>query len=150
MSTGKRVAALALLVVVAVVAFIVVSSGDDDAGDDGVSRVATNTTESRTTTTQGGTNATPGTTPPAVTTIRVRNGQPVGGVQKISVNKGDGVRLVVVSDVADEVHVHGYDLTKEVEAGGTARFSFRADIDGAFEIELEDRQEQIASLEVEP
>jgi hypothetical protein len=40
----------------------------------------------------------------------VVNGQPQGGIQKITVNKGQRVRFRVVSDVADEIHVHGYDF----------------------------------------
>ena len=54
------------------------------------------------------------------------------------------------SDVSDEVHVHGYDLMKDVEAGQTVTFSFPADITGIFEIELEGAGKQIAELRVDP
>jgi hypothetical protein len=87
---------------------------------------------------------------PPVREIVVRGGRPVGGVQRLSLEKGERVRFVVRSDVADEVHVHGYDLRKDVAAGGSARFSFPASIEGVFEIELEQRHEQLASLSVEP
>jgi hypothetical protein len=87
---------------------------------------------------------------PAVQTIRVVNGQPQGGVKTISFKKGEQVRLKVQSDVADEIHVHGYDLKKDVEAGGSAQFSFKATIEGRFEIELETAGTQIANLEVSP
>ena len=50
----------------------------------------------------------------------------------------------------DEIHVHGYDFMKDVEAGGKVSFSFPAKIDGEFEVELEDRGEQIAKLVVNP
>ena len=43
-------------------------------------------------------------------TITVKNAVPVGGIQRASVTKGDEVTLVVHSDVADEIHVHGYNL----------------------------------------
>jgi hypothetical protein len=56
----------------------------------------------------------------------------------------------VRSDVADEVHVHGYDVAKDVRAGGSVTFSIPAKIDGRFEVELEHRHEQIAQLEVRP
>jgi len=46
--------------------------------------------------------------------------------------------------------VHGYDLKKDVPAGGTVRFSFPARIEGVFEAELEGRKEQIAQLTVNP
>jgi hypothetical protein len=74
----------------------------------------------------------------------------VGGVQKITVKKGGRVRFKVVSDTADEIHVHGYDFHKDVTAGGSVSFDFPAKIDGVFVIELEKRSEQIASLQVNP
>jgi FtsP/CotA-like multicopper oxidase with cupredoxin domain len=87
---------------------------------------------------------------PAVRTIRVVNGQPQGGARTLSYKKGDEVRLKVRSDVADEIHVHGYDLRKDVPAGGTVEFRFKATIEGRFEIELENAHTLIATLEVTP
>jgi hypothetical protein len=87
---------------------------------------------------------------PAMRTIRVVNGQPQGGVTRLKYTKGDRIRFKVQSDVADEIHVHGYDLKKDVTAGGSASFSFTASIEGRFEIELEEAGTQIAELEVEP
>jgi cytoskeletal protein RodZ len=87
---------------------------------------------------------------PAVQTVRVVNGQPQGGVERLEYEKGDRVRLKVESDVADEIHVHGYDLMKDVSAGGSVSFSFTANIEGRFEIELEDAGTLIAELEVKP
>jgi hypothetical protein len=87
---------------------------------------------------------------PVVRTVRVVNGQPQGGVRRLEYEKGDRVRFKVQSDVADEIHVHGYDLMKDVTAGGTVTFSFPASIEGRFEIELEEAGTQIAELEVDP
>ena len=80
--------------------------------------------------------------------IHVVNGKPQGGIQKITVNKGQPVRFTVQSDVSDEIHVHGYNFHKDVEKGGSVSFDFPATIDGIFDIELESRGEQIASLQV--
>ena len=77
-------------------------------------------------------------------------GQPVGGVQELDYNKGDRIRFIVTSDVSDEVHVHGYDIAKNVKAGSSVRFSFPASIEGVFEVELEERKEPIAQLRVSP
>ena len=85
-----------------------------------------------------------------VPTIVVRNGEPVGGIKELEYNAGDEIRFKVDSDVADEVHVHGYDLMKDVPAGGTVSFDFPAEIEGIFEAELEGRKEQIAELRVNP
>ncbi len=67
-----------------------------------------------------------------------------------TVAQGDRVVLVVASDVADEVHLHGYDLSRNVAAGGKARIEFKTTIPGRFEVELEQRGVQIADLTVEP
>lgn len=84
------------------------------------------------------------------TTIVVKDGEPVGGVQELEYTAGEEVRFQVRSDVADEVHVHGYDLMQDVAAGGTVSFTFPAEIEGIFEIELEEAGEQIAELRVNP
>jgi len=85
-----------------------------------------------------------------VTTVVVKNGEPVGGARELEYNEGEQVRFTVRSDVADEVHIHGYDLMKDVPAGGSVSFSFQADIEGIFEVELEEHREQIAELRVNP
>lgn len=82
--------------------------------------------------------------------IVVKNGKPVGGIRALTYNKGDRVRFRVDSDVSDEVHVHGYDIMKDVKAGGSVSFDFPATIEGVFEAELEGRKEQIVELRVNP
>ena len=91
----------------------------------------------------GGGNSAPASTGNKV--IEVKNAKPVGGVQKMEVKKGGRVTFTVKSDTADEIHVHGYNFMKDVEAGGSVSFDFPAKIDGIFVIELESRGEQIAS-----
>ena len=49
-----------------------------------------------------------------VTTITIENGKPVGGIAQLTYNKGEQVRFKVDSDVSDEVHMHGYDIMKDV------------------------------------
>jgi hypothetical protein len=85
-----------------------------------------------------------------VPTVVIRDGEPVGGVAALEYSAGDEIRFEVVSDVADEVHVHGYDLMEDVAAGGTASFDFPAEIEGIFEVELEGRGVEIAELRVNP
>ena len=80
--------------------------------------------------------------------IRIVGGKPVGGIKHATVKKSQPVDLVVHSDVADEVHLHGYDLHADVEAGGTAHIRFQAKISGVFEAELESRKLQILELTV--
>jgi len=85
-----------------------------------------------------------------VTTITIKNGKPVGGIADLTYNKGEEVRFRVDSDVSSEVHMHGYDIMKDVKAGGSVTFVFPATIEGVFEAELEDRKEQILELTVNP
>jgi heme/copper-type cytochrome/quinol oxidase subunit 2 len=85
-----------------------------------------------------------------VTTIVIKHGKPVGGIADLTYNKGEQVRFKVDSDVSDEVHMHGYDIMKDVKAGGSVSFDFPATIEGVFEAELEGRKEQILELTVNP
>jgi copper(I)-binding protein len=148
MSTGARLGILAGIIVVAILALVIAGGGgDDEKTTTATTTTSTSTAESTTATTTEEEAKPAG---PPTYRVRVQNAQPLGGVEKIEVNKGDQVRLVVSSDTADEIHVHGYDVMKDVEAGGVARLNFKATIDGNFEIELEDHGEQIAELTVEP
>jgi hypothetical protein len=85
-----------------------------------------------------------------VTTIVIKHGKPVGGIAQLTYNEGETVRFKVDSDVSDEVHMHGYDIMKDVKAGGSVSFAFPATIEGVFEAELESRKEQILELTVNP
>ena len=139
----RNLGVLLAVVIVAVVGFVIASGSDDDKESTGGT-----TTTTRTTTTPQATPAKPA--KPAPPKIVVKDGKPVGGVKDIEVNKGERVEFAVQSDVADEIHVHGYDLMQDVDAGGAVNFGFKANIDGKFEIELENRGEQIAELVVNP
>lgn len=115
----------------------------------GTTAASTETTTAETTTTDSGTTeTTPGTQKPTEVSIVVVNGAPKDGIVRQTVQKGDRVVLVVTSDVADEIHLHGYDLSRDVAAGGTARLPFTANLPGRFEVELESRGVQIADLTV--
>ena len=136
-----------------IVLFVVLRPGGDDDGDS-APRAAT-TTSSSTATTAPATTTEPATTAPkpqAATVLRitVRAGRPVGGIQRASTRKGKAVRVIVRSDVADEVHLHGYDVMRDVGPGRPAQIAIRATLTGKFEIELEDRGLEIGELEVRP
>jgi len=134
---------VALGALAAVVVLFVVLAGGDDNGD----KAGTTQTQASTPTTgaSGQKESTP-----AGEQIVIVGGKPQGGVKKLSYKNGDRIQFTVSSDVADEIHVHGYDLMKDVPAGGTVRFSFPARIEGVFEVELEGRKQQIAELRVNP
>jgi len=145
-STGRVLVAV-VAIAVASVFFVVLKNGDDgDSADHG--KVIDNGKVAKT---DGSANSgAGGGTAAKVPTIVVENGEPVGGIRELDYEKGDRIRFKVSADVADEVHVHGYDLAKDVEAGGTVSFDFPGTIEGIFEAELEARKEQIAELRVNP
>jgi hypothetical protein len=144
---AKALIALAALGAV-VVLFVVLAGGDDDGGDAGTTTQAQPATGTTSPATRTETEPTPAEEP--VPRIVVAGGEPRGGVERLSFDSGERVRFVVRSDVADEVHVHGYDISRDVPAGGSVRFGFPASIEGVFEVELEGRGVQIAELRVSP
>jgi hypothetical protein len=80
--------------------------------------------------------------------VTVAEGRVSGDTGRIPVVAGEQVTLVITSDVADEVHVHGYDLTADLAAGTPAELSFTATIPGVFEVELHDAGTVLRSLQV--
>jgi hypothetical protein len=80
-----------------------------------------------------------------------KEGHPVGGIADLTYHKGDRIHFKVKVPFEEEVHLHGYDIPKEVpKGGGTVTYDVPATIEGVFEAELEDRKEQIIELTVEP
>ena len=71
-------------------------------------------------------------------------------MEKLRYDKGQTVRFQVKAPADEEVHIHGYDIKKDVKKGETTPISFKATIDGIFEIEFEDSAKQIAELRVDP
>lgn len=151
---NTRIASIgAGLAVLAVVALIVLSSGEDDGGEAGgtgnaPSTNATGAAGDSRQRTDGGKQPQAEAGPPTI--VIGADGKPVGGVAELTFTRDEQVRFKVESAVADHVHVHGYNLFKDLEPGGTVSFDFEASIEGIFEAELEDRGEQILELRIEP
>ena len=121
MGTGPKVALLAAAVAAAVILLVVLRPGSDDSSAEQVTRAK----------------------------ITVANGE-VSGPERIELEQGQQVVLTVESDVEDEVHVHGYDLLRTVAPGEPARFDFRAEMSGRFEVELHEQELPLTELVVTP
>jgi hypothetical protein len=80
--------------------------------------------------------------------VRVTGGQVSGATGRVPVPAGEHVTLVITSDVADQVHVHGYDLETELSPGQPAEIDFDATIPGVFEVELHEAGTLLLSLQV--
>jgi hypothetical protein len=83
-------------------------------------------------------------------TLVVRNEEPVNGVETLEYSAGEQVGFKVKSNTATEVHVHGYEIEKEVPAGKTVTISFPAELEGIYDVEVHPAEEQIAELRVNP
>ena len=138
---SRALRAIVLVALVAAAAILFVALRDDGGETERVTRSTKNAAEEKN-----------GRPEPRreVTSVVVKGGEPVGGVAELEYERGDRVRFDVKSDVAEEVHVHGYDAIEDVGPGKVARFDFPADIEGGFEVELEGAHTKIAELTVEP
>jgi FtsP/CotA-like multicopper oxidase with cupredoxin domain len=154
MSQRNRALAALGAVLVLVIAFVMLRPGDDNTNNnEPASTVAADTTAtpSASAPTTSTAAPTPAATPrPKVTTVRAVGRTPVGGIKSINVTKGDTVRFTVTSDQPENVHLHGYDVEKPVAPGRPARYVFKANIEGIFEVELEQSGVQLIKLQVDP
>lgn len=87
---------------------------------------------------------------PAGTLVEVSyaGGEVTGVEQRVPVTLGEQVVLRFTSDVAEEIHVHGYDLYTDLVPGQPAEISFTADIPGSFEVELHEAGRPMFQLRV--
>ncbi len=81
-------------------------------------------------------------------TLTVKGSTVTGDTGTVAVKLGRPVELTVTSDVADEVHVHGVDIGRNVPAGGTVVIEFTQSAPGRFEVELEQRKRVLTRLQV--
>ena len=104
----------------------------------------TSTTSPSTSTTAGVTT----TTLPEID-VFVEGGQVIGP-DRFDYPLGDEVSIWLLTDVADEVHVHGYDLFFLAKPGVPVEIILTADIPGIFEVELESDHLLLFELQVTP
>ncbi|MGC4939844.1 cupredoxin domain-containing protein [Kribbella sp. DT2] len=152
-----RVAATALVVVV----LNGCGGSADTGGGDATTPFAPATTPAApSTATPGETEATPtpapsrpetvATTPAADVTldITVAKGKVSPSGKNVAVKAGQTVRVTATSDVADTIHVHGYDKELTMQPGKETSLTFVADNKGSFEIETHESGKLVAKLNV--
>jgi hypothetical protein len=81
--------------------------------------------------------------------VEVTGGQVTGDTGRVPVAAGEQVTLVVTADTADELHVHGYDLTAALAPGAPAEVTFDATLPGVFEVELHEAGTVLLTLQVQ-
>jgi hypothetical protein len=80
--------------------------------------------------------------------VTFAHGKASGDTGRVRVAKGTSVEMVVTSDVADEVHLHGYDIEKELSPGTPVTLQFDATVAGVFEVELHQAGTMLLRLQV--
>jgi hypothetical protein len=80
--------------------------------------------------------------------VDVVGGQAVGDTGRVPVPAGEQVTLVVTSDAADELHVHGYDLEAALAPSTPTTLTFDATVPGVFEVELHEAGTVLLTLQV--
>jgi len=78
---------------------------------------------------------------PAVPEVRVITASYAGGEvvtdgARVESQLGEQVVLRLSSDVAEEVHVHGYDVYADIPAGGSVDIPLTLTLPGSYEVEL--------------
>ena len=143
MTRNARIGLLVAAVAVAAGAFVVVGVGGDEPDPEPAATAP----------------RAPATAPPGRATeprpergpvIRLVGGEPAGGVRALDFGASRDVRFTVASDVQQEVHVHGYDITRTVPAGGSTTISFAPRLQGVYEVESHTTGEPIARLLIAP
>jgi hypothetical protein len=151
MNRNTRFAFLGVALVILVVAFLALRPSSDDPETTADAPTAT-PTMTATTSNPDVRDETPTPTETPTPKPTVDPGPLLTGskVVKLRFDKGDTVRFRVRAPKDEEVHIHGYDIKKDVKAGQTTNISFKGSIDGIFEIEFEDSATQIGELRVDP
>jgi hypothetical protein len=87
---------------------------------------------------------------PQAIQLVVKGGRLASGPSVIQVQQGAEVLIDIVADKTDQLHLHGYDLRVDLQAGAPAQLRFVADKTGRFEYELHEAQTELGALEVLP
>jgi hypothetical protein len=151
MGAAGRLVVILGAIVAAVVLFVVLRGGDGESSP--TTQAEPTTSESTTSIGTNPTETSPTTTDAGPGPRRIRLTIPASGpegVERIEVEQGERVVLVIRSGIADHAHLHGYDLMADVGPGLVGRIRLQATIPGVFELELEERTQQFAELTVSP
>lgn len=85
---------------------------------------------------------------PVTINVTIANGKVSPSGATYDVSKGSTVTINVTSDSADTIHVHGYEIEKDVVPGQPLVITFTADQTGRYEIETHAIEATIATLNV--
>ena len=134
-----------------VAGWLVAGCGADDGGQ--AAGATTSAAGTATSTTVGATTGSGATTTAGfagtLIEVRVTGDEVETAERRVRVDRGARVRIRVQADRAEEVHLHGYDLSADVAPGRPAVIDFTADAAGVFEVELEQAKLPLFELQVQ-
>jgi hypothetical protein len=136
-SRGQRIGLVVAVAVVAIVAFVIAKPGSNDNND-------------KTTTQASGPSKPSKPAGPETFRITLKGHNPVGGKKTIVLTKGERALIVVNSDGKDTIHLHGWDIERDVSPSTPGRFAFTANNEGAYEMESHTTEQKIATIQVRP
>lgn len=85
---------------------------------------------------------------PVTIDVTIANGKVTPPATTYNVSVGATVTITVTSDAAETVHVHGYEIEKDIVAGTKTVITFVADKTGRYEVETHVIEATIATLNV--
>ena len=89
-----------------------------------------------------------------VFTLEIHGDTPIAKSQVLTVSQNDQVEIRVSSDKPVQVHLHGYDIEKDIVPNVVTSFRLKATATGRFPIEIHSKepikQRPLAYLEVRP
>jgi hypothetical protein len=81
--------------------------------------------------------------------VTIANGKvSAGGHAVVKAKPGQKVRINGLSDIADSLHVHGYDKTLDLKPGKPASVEFTTSTKGIFEVETHETGKLVFKLQV--
>lgn len=83
-------------------------------------------------------------------TLVVEGRKLVMGPSVLSVTQGDVVTIHITVDEEEELHLHGYDKSIDLEKGKEGSLVFDASASGRFPFELERSKTELGAVEVAP
>ncbi|MGH3327387.1 MAG: hypothetical protein ACRDPT_06250 [Streptomycetales bacterium] len=92
--------------------------------------------------------STPGAAAAKTIGVTIAEGEVSPAPDRVRLGLGQQVRIIVRSDRADEVHVHGYDAEAQVTPAKPVTLEFTADQPGLFDVETHESGQVLVQLEV--
>ena len=144
MSGRQRFTFLAIAALIAVVAVVVLADSSEDDSEPSQTAATATATPTPTESAPASAEETPTPTPTPKPLPLLQSGK----VTELEFTEGETIRFRVRSQEPEEIHVHCYDITRDVPAGRTVTVSFKASITGICEVEFHNSGEPIGELKV--